>query len=108
MGQGEAIDITFDFRSDTPPGRDPDARSPTLRRYHRLLWSKPLPSGTTFDLSERGYYLHYRPVLGEEFTLSSDSVMKAFIRWPTELKSIRKQAPPQVHEEFSTIAYTIG
>ena len=30
MGQGEAIDITFDFRSDTPPGGDPDSLSPTL------------------------------------------------------------------------------
>jgi integrase len=39
------IDTTFDFRSDTPPGLDPDTYSPTLRRYHRLLWSKPLPSG---------------------------------------------------------------
>ena len=42
--------ITFDFRSDTPPGRDPDALSPTLRRYHQLLWSKPLPSGAPFEL----------------------------------------------------------
>ena len=50
MGLGEAIDITFDFRSDTPPGKDPDARSPTLRRYHQLLWSKPLPSGAPFEL----------------------------------------------------------
>src|SRR5215213_7730828 len=49
MGLGEAIDITFDFRSDTPPGRDPDALSPTLRTYHQLLWSKPLPSGAPFE-----------------------------------------------------------
>ena len=41
-GPLKAIDSTFDFRSDTPPGKDPDARSPTLRRYHQLLWSKPL------------------------------------------------------------------
>lgn len=30
------IDITFDFRSDAG-GKDPDAYSPTLRRYHQLL-----------------------------------------------------------------------
>ena len=35
------IDIAFDFRSDTPAGKDPDAVSPTLRRYHQHLWSKP-------------------------------------------------------------------
>ena len=37
------IDITFDFRTDTPTGTDPDALSPTLRSYHKFLWSKPLP-----------------------------------------------------------------
>jgi len=36
MGQNKAIDIAFDFRSDTPLGGDPDALSPTLRRYHKL------------------------------------------------------------------------
>ena len=38
------IDTSFDFRTDAS-GKDPDAYSPTLRQYHRLLWSKPLPSG---------------------------------------------------------------
>ena len=46
------IDIAFDFRTDAPEGKDPDAYSPTLRRYHQLLWSKPLPSGASFDLSD--------------------------------------------------------
>ena len=61
------IDITFDFRSDTPPGKDPDALSPTLRRYHQLLWSKPLPSGAPFelDVTTPGTYLHHRSELGE-------------------------------------------
>ena len=27
------IDTAFDFRRDTPPGKDPDSHSPTLRRY---------------------------------------------------------------------------
>lgn len=38
------IDITFDFRSDAR-GRDPDAYSPTLNAYHKILWSKELPNG---------------------------------------------------------------
>lgn len=103
------IDTTFDFRTDTPdyPRCDPDTRSPTLRRYHRLLWSKPLPIGPTFDLSERGYYLHHHSALGE-FSLASDTVMPTFIRWPEALRPIREQDPPHVHEEFSTIVYTIG
>lgn len=39
----DVIDISFDFRSDTPgygmPGVDPDASSPTLRRYHQLTFT---------------------------------------------------------------------
>jgi hypothetical protein len=47
-----AIDITFDFRTDaTGKNPDPDASSPTLLRYHHLLWSKPLPSGKPFELA---------------------------------------------------------
>ena len=73
------IDVTFDFRSDTPPGKDPDTFSPTLRRYHQLLWSKPLPSGALFELDVTGppYYLHHRSELGE-FWLSSDAVVPSF------------------------------
>ena len=37
MQSATHIDVTFDFRRDTPEGGDPDALSPTLRRYHRLL-----------------------------------------------------------------------
>lgn len=69
------IDTAFDFRSDAR-GRDPDTHSPTLRDYHRLLWSKSLPGGAAFNLSDAspGAYLHHRSDLGE-FFLSSDSVI---------------------------------
>jgi hypothetical protein len=97
------IDIAFDFRSDTPPGKDPDARSPTLRRYHKLLWSKPLPNGVMFDLDDttRGEYLHHKSELGE-FFLTSDAVVASF------------RYVPMVHdeseqlEEFMHIGYTMG
>ena len=42
---------SFDLRTDAG-GKDPDKRSPTLRRYHRLLWSEPLPGGAMFDLDD--------------------------------------------------------
>jgi hypothetical protein len=40
------IDTAFDLRKDTPgyPKKDPDACSPTLRRYHKYLWSNTLPA----------------------------------------------------------------
>ncbi len=101
------IDITFDFRTDAG-GKDPDAHSPTLRRYHKLLWSKPLPSGHRFTLVDTtpGVYLHHRSILGE-FFLSSDSVMQTFTRWPA-LKFITEQFPEADNEAFRTIGYTIG
>ncbi len=40
------IDTTIDVRTDAQ-GKDPDQSSPTLRRYHQLLWSKPLPHRST-------------------------------------------------------------
>ena len=46
------IDITFDFRSDAR-GKDPDAYSPTLNAYHRILWSKELPNGEVMELQIR-------------------------------------------------------
>jgi hypothetical protein len=102
-----AIDITFDFRTDAG-GKDPDLHSPTLRRYHRLLWSKPLRSGTSFDLTDTtpGVYLHHRSGLGE-FFLSSDSVIPTFTRW-MRLKPITEQLPESENEAFRAIGYTIG
>jgi hypothetical protein len=102
---GMTIDIAFDFRTDAG-GKDPDAYSATLRRYHRLLWSKRLPGGALFDLSERGAYLYHRSGLGE-YWLSSDAVMPTFTGWPA-LKPITETFPEPENEGFRTIAYTIG
>src|SRR5688572_17408396 len=102
------IDVTFDFRSDTPPGKDPDKLSPTLRKYHKLLWSKLLPNGRPFDLDDttRSAYLHHRSDLGE-FFLCSDSVIPTFTRWKS-LKHITERLSEQENEEFRAIGYTIG
>jgi len=101
----DEIDIAFDFRSDTPKGRDPDAASPTLRRYHKLLWSKTLPGGAAFDLSDArtDCYLHHRSAVGE-FFLTSDAVIPSF-RKVQEIKAI---IPEAEIEAFNTIGYTIG
>ena len=99
------IDITFDFRTDTPPGKDPDTYSPTLRNYHQLLWSKRLPSGRPFhlDVTTPHAYLHHNSDLGE-FWLSSDAVVPSF-RWLTH---IIDHIPAGEHEAFMHIGYTIG
>src|SRR4051812_37683891 len=105
MAQSKAIDISFDFRSDTPPGADPDTRSPTLRNYHKRLWSKPLPSGALFVLDDTtpGKYLHHLSELGE-FFLTSDAVVPTFTREP-QIGRITKQIPQVELDEFNRIGY---
>ncbi len=102
-----SIDISYDVRTDAG-GKDPDAYSETLRRYHRLLWSKPLPSGKLFALSEdtKRIYLHHHSEIGE-FFLSSDSVMQTFLKWPA-LKPVTGQFSESEHEQFLAAAHTIG
>jgi len=102
------IDVTFDFRSDTPPGRDPDALSPRLRAYHKLLWSKPLPNGVVFRLDDTtsNVYLHHRSEMGEYF-LSSDSVIPTFRNGPS-IARFRDQMSADELADFIRISYTIG
>ena len=46
------IDLNFDFYDDVPDRNvnDPDEYSQELRKYHKILWAKPLPNGDKFDL----------------------------------------------------------
>ena len=102
------IDITFDFRTDAG-GKDPDASSPTLLRYHHLLWSKPLPSGQHFQLTphtKKPYALLHASNLGQ-FHLTSDSVLATFTRRP-DMQGILGQLPPDDIVALDTITYTIG
>ena len=101
------IDTSFDFRTDAF-GKDPDAHSPTLRLYHKLLWSKALPSGRLFSLDDsvRGVYLHHGSELGE-FFLSSDSVIPTFTKWDSA-RHITELFSEEENEAFRTTGYTIG
>lgn len=72
------FDPSYDCRTDSN-GKDPDAQSPTLRRYHQLLWSKPLPNDRLFhlDISGPKPFLVHRSDLGE-FHLTSDSITHSY------------------------------
>ena len=101
------IDVTFNFKRDTPKGKDPDKYSRTLRRYHRLLWSKRLPCGVFFDLNDTspGHYLHHPSEdKDKEFSLSSDAVIPSFGKNPR----IKTLIPESEVEAFNAIGYTIG
>lgn len=107
-GAEHLIDVTFNVESDAGGG-DPDRTSPTLRRYHQLLWSKPLPDGTEFtlDTTTPYSYLHHASAVGE-FFLTSDSIVHSYRgAYTNRLGAVMKQVPPEhaseVHDEGATI-----
>jgi len=103
-----AVDTSFCFLDDTPVGKDPDSHSPALRRYHKLLWSRALPDGPVFTLSDQvpGVYLFHQSPAGE-FRLSSDSVIATFSRYK-RAQNIVSKIPTSDIEHFYRLAYTIG
>ncbi|MBT8163802.1 MULTISPECIES: hypothetical protein [Arthrobacter] len=97
------VDTSFDFNSDTPAGKDPDSFSPTLRRYHQLLWSKELPNGAAFDLAPEGrqYMVHRSPV--GVFHLASDTITT---RLRKRAWAVVREIPENDLPEYS--GYTVG
>lgn len=107
-GAQRRIDVTFNVETEAGGG-DPDRTSPTLRRYHQLLWSKPLPDGTEFtlDTTTPYSYLHHASALGE-FSMSSDSIVHSYRgAYLNRLGAVLDQVPAEhvaeVHDEGSTI-----
>ncbi len=100
------IDINFNVYSDARGG-DPDSTSPTLRNYHKILWSKPLPNGNSFELktNEKGAYLYHNSKLGK-FNLGSDAITHSY-RNQKRKQWLIKQVTNEVNELFD-IGSTIG
>jgi len=100
------LDTNFNMYSDAKGG-DPDRTSPTLRRYHMLLWSKTLPNGEFFELHENrnGSYLWHNSSLGA-FSLGSDAITHSYKNHLTK-KWITSQIPQEVNELFN-LGSTIG
>ncbi|HQF36866.1 MAG TPA: hypothetical protein PLL26_04480 [Candidatus Dojkabacteria bacterium] len=100
------IDTKFNFYSDARGG-DPDNISPTLREYHKRLWSKPLPSGKIFDLSndKSNVYLYHKSEIGE-FFLGSDAITHSY-KYHKRKCWIISQIPKEVDYLFD-IGSTIG
>jgi hypothetical protein len=102
------FDINFDFYSDTPPKKDPDSRSPTLRKYHKVLWRKPLPNGQLFELIDTipGTYLYFSSN-NAEFYLGSDSISHSY-RNTKRMSHIINQIPSKKVDSLFSIGSTIG
>lgn len=100
------IDITFNVYTDANGG-DPDSTSPTLRSYHRMLWSKKLPNGENFELTDKksGAYLYHYSGRGEYF-LGSDAITHSYKNHKRKTW-LTQQIQNEVKELFDT-GSTIG
>ena len=99
------IDTTFDFRADSN-GKDPDAHSRTLRKYHRLLWSKQLPIGQCLELEEENSTLVYRFNM-QTMKFGSDSISNSYIG-TKKIAHLANKVSPSEFEEFRDKGSTIG
>lgn len=103
----EKFDIHFNVYSDTPPGKDPDAHSPTLKKYHKILWSKNLPNGQRFYLDDDcPGVLHHKSIIGE-FLLSSDSIGHTYSTTKS-LNDIVDKISEEEIQIFFALCSTIG
>ena len=107
-GNGHAqplIDTSYDVRLDAA-GKDPDSHSKRLRGFHRLLWSKALPGGATFELDER---LRHNSSLGS-YWLASDAITNFFVGWtrPKALVEVLRAVPAGELDEFESVGCTVG
>lgn len=100
------IDISYNFYTDARGG-DPDITSPTLRKYHKILWSKPLPNGKKLELldNKSDIYLYHKSEIGE-FCFGSDAITHSYKNHKRK-KWITEQIPNEVNELFDT-GSTIG
>ena len=74
------IDPNFDFRSEIKSGQDPDSHSPSLRRFHAFLWSKPLPTAADLKLRIDKPKQYLAATVGAvDMTLSSDAIAHSFL-----------------------------
>ena len=71
------FDVNFDFHTDANGG-DPDLTSPTLKKYHKILWSKMLANGNILMLDKKGgAYLYHSSEIGE-FYFGSDAITNSY------------------------------
>ncbi len=99
------IDTSFDFRSDSN-GKDPDAYSSTLRRYHRFLWSKQLPIGERLEIEEINSRLVYRFNM-QTLKFGSDSISNSYIE-TKKIAHLKNEITQTEFEEFRDGGSTIG
>ena len=106
MGKECLFDVNFDVRTDSG-GKDPDSASTTLKTYHQILWSKPLPNGKKLDLvSGNGFYLKWN-----DMYFGSDSIIVSFMHSNYKLRDYIEESIPnfkEYREDYLKKSYTIA
>jgi len=102
-----SIDITFNFYSNSNGG-DPDLKSPTLRKYHKILWNKPLPNGDILNLDTypANQYLTFQSQ-NSAFSLGSDAIVHSY-KNQARKQWLIQQMPSEVVDELKNLGSTIG
>lgn len=100
------LNISYDVRTDSG-GKDPDFASSTLKKYHQLLWSKPLPNGQFLDLQTgKGCYLKWN-----DMYFGSDSIIVSFMHDRYKLRKQIEDSIPNFssfRENYLHKSYTIA
>ena len=118
------IDVDFDFTTDSPGywdgfwekneglgagGSDPDNASPTLKEFHKILWSRTLPTGDVMELKE-GFGPNY--LTWKDFRFGSDSIIVTLryrkYRYVIDQVKDRVVDYKSYYEGLLRRAYTIG
>ena len=115
------IDTTFDFTEDTPKywdgfhesqdfmwysKVDPDSASPTMREFHRALWSRELPNGLHMNLYGQSC------LKWNDMYFGADSITASFryVRNKAFFSTLQDILPDNMKyiENFLRKSYTIG
>lgn len=100
------INVKYDVRKDSN-GKDPDSASATLKSYHQMLWSKPLPNGQTMELETgKGFYLRWN-----DMYFGSDSIIVSFMHAGYKQRQMIMDSIPnfdEYREDYLKKAYTIA
>lgn len=106
--KNDIIDTSFSMYLDSN-GKDPDSYSETLNNYHHILWDKPLPNGSSFELIKKGikkFSLELK-LKNEVITLSSDSIINSYSNW-NSMKEIIEEINKDDINTFRLLGSTIG
>lgn len=112
-----SIDVDFDFTTDTENywelNNDPDAYSPTLKKYHQILWQKKLPNNEFFSLNIGNSSYNY--LYWKNFRFGADSIINMYTHHKNAyikkvLLDVKKRIKDydQFRKEYIKKSYTIG